>query len=152
MFTGSLKKKKKITPWLLWEWNKPENEMVELSLMLFRVALFTEQTFQSFITSIFIYAWQYFIKNLNGIQVRLMTEICSVGKENSCTVEDQPCSLGWMNRVKKMHNQVCTSISQLLNLTADLKMVKSHTKVLRCKIFLLTKQVDSYYSHATHLT
>lgn len=67
--------------------------MVELSLVLFRVAPFTEQTFQSFIISIFIYAWQHFIKNLKGIQVTLMTEICPVGKENSCTMEGQPCSL-----------------------------------------------------------
>lgn len=99
--------------------------MVELSLVLFRVALFTNQTFQSFIISIFIYAWKFFIKNLKGIQVRLMTEICFVGKENSFTTEGKPCTLG---RVKKMHNQVSTSMSQLLNLTADFKMVKSHTK------------------------
>lgn len=68
-----------------------------------------------------------FIKNLKGIQVRLMTEIHSIGKENSCTVEGQPWSLGWTGRVEKLHSQVCTSISQLLNPTADLKMVKSHT-------------------------
>lgn len=144
-----IKKKKKLTPWLLWKWNKSENEMVELSLVLFRVALLTDQTFQSFIISIFIYAWKCFIKNLKGIQVRLMTEICFVGKENSFAMEGQPCTLG---RVKKMHNQLSTSISQLLNLTADFKMVKSHTKALRCKIFLLTKKVDSYYSHAIHHT
>lgn len=47
-----------------------------------------------------------FIKNLKGIQVRLMTEIHSVGKENSCTVEGQPWSLGWTGRVEKLHSQV----------------------------------------------
>lgn len=55
--------------------------------------LFTEWTFQSLIISMFIFAWQCFIKNLKGMEVSLITSICSVGKENRSTLESQPWSL-----------------------------------------------------------
>lgn len=74
------------------EENREQNHRIEPHALQASL-LFTEWTFQSLIISMFIFAWQCFIKNLKGMEVSLITSICSVGKENRSTLESQPWSL-----------------------------------------------------------
>lgn len=96
MFTGSLKKNKspkKTHPKLLWEWNKTENEMMELNLMLFRVA--------PCLLSGLSKPWSYpSLFMLNNVLLKtwrvcklVLSHKCLLGKENRCTLESQPWSL-----------------------------------------------------------